>query len=195
MAFWIRKKNEDGQEEEVESTNALKPAKKKDDKKENKPKRIDNLRIPQQLKIKLRSLGTPNEYNFTTKDLSATGAFVLCPNFRQYPFIPQSTLLEATVELFEPETGDLHHLHFLAKIARVVEARGEGAMAISGFGIRIVQMSQTLRVLLEGFISRHGAPDVNNSAAEAAGLLGHRVPHGGDSEVVDEVELDMPKAV
>lgn len=172
MAFWIRKKGEEGEGSEGESSaSALKPAKKKDEKKENKPKRIDNLRIPQQLRITLRSLGSPNEYVFLTKDLSATGAFVLCSHFKRYPFQQATTLLDCAVELKVPETGETYKLCFLAKIARVVEAKGEGALSISGFGVRIVQISQDQRIFLESFIQRHGAPDVNNAAADLAGLL------------------------
>jgi|GEM_PF-656612 len=170
MAFWIRKKGEEG-EGEANSASALKPTKKKDDKKDNKPKRIDNLRIPQHLRITLRSLGSPNEFVFHTKDLSATGAFVLCAVFKRYPFQQQSTLLDASVELKEPDSDEVTKLQFLAKIARVVEAQGQGASSISGFGIRIVQISQEQRATLEGFIQRNGSPDVNNVAAERAGLL------------------------
>ena len=172
MAFWIRKKGEeDGSGDADSGTSSLKPSKKKDDKKDNKPKRIDNLRIPQQLRITLRSLGSPNEYVFLTKDLSATGAFVLCSNFKRYPFHLTSTLLDCMVELKVPETEDIYRLSFLAKIARIVEAQGQGATAISGFGVRIVQISMEQRTFLESFIQRHGAPDVNNAAAEQAGLL------------------------
>ena len=104
MAFWIRKKGEeDGGGDADSGASSLKPSKKKDDKKDNKPKRIDNLRIPQQLRITLRSLGSPNEYVFLTKDLSATGAFVLCSNFKRYPFQLTSTLLDCMVELKVPE--------------------------------------------------------------------------------------------
>ena len=194
MAFWIRKKNDEGQEDEAESGNALRPNKKKDEKKENKPKRIDNMRIPQSLKITLRSLGAPNEYIFTTKDLSATGAFVLCSKFAAYPFIPQSTLLECAVELKEPDTGEFHKLNFLAKVARVVEAKGEGATHISGFGIRIVQISQELRLLLELFIQRHGSPDINHQAAEQAGLLQHMNLRPQQEEEDEVIEI-LPKAV
>jgi hypothetical protein len=171
MAFWIKKKGEEGSEPEAAAGNSLKPARKKEEKKDNKPKRIDNMRIPQQLRISLRSLGSPNEFVFLTKDLSATGAFVLCPNIKRYPFQQQSTLLDCAVDLKEPKSDEIHRLQFLAKIARVVEAQGEGASAISGFGIRIVQISNELRSLLESFIQRHGAPDINNAAAEHAGLL------------------------
>jgi hypothetical protein len=197
MAFWIRKKTDEPSQDEEESANALKNSKKKDDRKENKPKRIDNMRIPQSLKISLRSLGAPNEYLFTTKDLSATGAFVLCSNFANYPFIPLSTLLDCTVELNEPETGETHRLKFLAKVARVVEAKGEGATQISGFGIRIVQISQELRLLLELFIQRHGSPDVNHQAAEQAGLLQHmslRPVEQLSTSEEDEFIEELPKA-
>jgi hypothetical protein len=173
MAFWIRKKGEEGEggKDGEASAGSLKPTKKKDEKKENKPKRIDNLRIPQQLRVTLRSLGSPNEFVFLTKDLSATGAFVLCSNFKRYPFQQTSTLLDCVVELKVPEAEETYRLTFLAKIARVVEAKGEGALSISGFGVRIVQISQDQRVFLESFIQRHGAPDVNNAAADLAGLL------------------------
>ena len=173
MAFWIKKKNEENTADADESS-SLKPKKKKDEKKENKPRRIDNMRIPQQLRITLRSLGSPNEYAFTTKDLSATGAFVLCSNITRYPFEQQSTILDACVELKEPDGHDAHDLRFLAKIARIVKAEGEGANQITGFGVRIVQINQDMRILLELFIQRHGSPDVNNAAAEQAGLLQHQ---------------------
>jgi hypothetical protein len=172
MAFWIRKKGEEGEGNAPDAgVSSLKPSRKKDDKKDNKPKRIDNLRIPQQLRVTLRSLGSPNEFVFLTKDLSATGAFVLCTNFQRYPFQQASTLLDCVVELKVPDSNDMHRLVFLAKIARVVEAQGEGASGISGFGVRIVQITQDQRQTLESFIQRHGAPDINNAAAEQAGLL------------------------
>lgn len=158
MAFWIKKKSEETAEIEKDQEGSGALRKKKDDKKQQ-VKRIDNLRIPQQLRIILRSLGTPTEYHFWTKDLSATGAFVLCLNFKHTPFQPQSTLLEAQVELTAPDTLEVIPMQFLAKIARVVEAKGEGANQISGFGLRIIQITLEQRTILESFIARHGSAE------------------------------------
>lgn len=159
MAFWIKKKTEDDMDGEKDLDSNLLAKKKKEEKKPA-VKRLDNLRIPQQLKITLRSLGAPNEYLFLTKDLSATGAFVLCSIFKRYPFQTASTILEAVVELQSPETHEVTKLSFLAKVARVVEAHGDGANQISGFGIRIIQMATEQRQILENFIARHGSPEV-----------------------------------
>jgi hypothetical protein len=168
MAFWIKKKSEEGENSDISNLNQGKNLKKKDDKKDNKPRRIDNLRIPQQLNIVLKSIGSPVEIPFITKDLSATGAFVLCPQFRKTPFQQQSTILDCTVELKNPESDELQTLKFLAKIARVVAATGTGAVSISGFGIRICQISMDQRLVLEQFIQRHGSPESTSGVSESA---------------------------
>lgn len=160
MAFWIKKNGEDENgEKHGDSLNPLKKNKGKKDEQKQQIKRVDNLRIPQNLVIYLKSIGTQNSFKFMTKDLSATGAFVLCQNFHSYPFQTQSTILDAFVELLDPDTGKVTGLNFLAKIARVVEAHGEGATHISGFGVRIVQMDFRERQILEQFIASHGTPD------------------------------------
>lgn len=159
MAFWIKRPGDEGSEPELDNKKLApdKAAKKEDAK--NLPKRIDNLRVPERLKVHLRSFGTQNTYSFWTKDLSATGAFVLCLDFTNYPFQPASTVLEATIELRDPISGDVHNLNFLAKVARVVEAHGVGAALISGFGLRIIQMDFGERQVLETFIASYGRPD------------------------------------
>jgi PilZ domain len=171
MAFWIKKKQDENDFSEENSAGSSmsgsslsaqgKLLKKKDEKKENKPRRIDNLRIPQQLSITLRSLGSPVEIPFLTKDLSSTGAFILCPQFRKTPFQLQSTIMECIVELKHPETQETQQLKFLAKIARVVAATGTGASSISGFGVRICQIALDQKVILEQFIQKHGSPEVS----------------------------------
>jgi len=114
------------------------------------------LRIAQKLHVSLRSLGTGNEYHFLTKDLSATGMFVLCSDQKRYPFLPQSTILETTVWLKAEEHGDSQELQCLCKIARIVEG---SAHSQSGFGVRIVQISNEQRHTLEHFIATHGSPE------------------------------------
>ncbi len=159
MAFWIKKREIDKGENEKESESSGKD-KKKDEKKGAAAKRIDNLRIPQQLRIHLKSLGTQNEYAFLTKDLSATGAFVICTDVKRYPFQTTSTLLDACVELKTQESVGSTKLHFICKIARVVEGDPLNARVTSGFGIRIIQIAHEQRQILEQFIARHGAPEV-----------------------------------
>ncbi|MEN9824274.1 MAG: hypothetical protein RI953_19 [Pseudomonadota bacterium] len=150
MAFWAKKKAEVETEKKDNGTNNL--LKKKDEKKSAPPKRIDNLRIAQKLQISLKSLGTGNEYHFLTKDLSATGMFVLCSDHKRYPFHVQSTLLETVIQL---KAGDDEaiELRCLCKIARLVEGQ------VTGFGVRIVQISPEQKVVLEQFIAKHGSPD------------------------------------
>lgn len=159
MAFWLKKENAQKAEAAPAEANALEK-KKAGDKKEQKAKRIDNLRIPQQLRVVLKSLGSQTEFPFLTKDLSATGAFVLCADFKRYPFNLASTILEATVELKSPEYPEVTPISFLAKVARIVEAHGEGAGSLNGFGIRIIQISAEYKIKLENFIGRHGHPDI-----------------------------------
>lgn len=154
MAFWAKKKSDSSGNMKDSPTNSL--LKKKDDKKGPPPKRIDNLRIAQKLHVSLRSLGTGNEYHFLTKDLSATGMFVLCTDQKRYPFLPQSTILETTVWLKAEEEGESQELQCLCKIARIVEG---GAHSPSGFGVRIVQISNEQRHTLEHFIATHGSPE------------------------------------
>lgn len=175
MAFWL-KKDMDKQTDPNENKEIEKSLQKSSEDKKKQARRIDNLRIPQQLRITMRSLGTQSEYPFHTKDLSATGAFVLCNQLKHYPFIVTSTILDCRVELKEFEslggsdmrTGDgPTYIKFMAKIARVVEAHGEGSTAISGFGIRIVQISNEFRNLLEGFIAQHGHVDPSELAEPA----------------------------
>ncbi|NBW81184.1 hypothetical protein EBR21_05465, partial [bacterium] len=48
---------------------------------------------------------------------------------------------------------DANELRCLCKIARLVEGQ------VSGFGVRIVQISPEQRVVLEQFIAKHGSPD------------------------------------
>ncbi len=159
MAFWIKKPSEDDETLAAEESAPKKGGKGEESKQQIK--RIDNLRIPERLRVHLKSIGTQNFYTFWTKDLSATGAFVLCQEFKNYPFQTSSTIIDATVELKNPDTQEVTELSFLAKIARVVEAHGAGAASISGFGIRIVQMDFRERQVLEAFISSHGKPDLS----------------------------------
>jgi hypothetical protein len=63
------------------------------------------------------------------------------------------------VELTAPDTLEVIPMQFLAKIARVVEAKGEGANQISGFGLRIIQITLEQRTILESFIARHGSAE------------------------------------
>jgi len=172
MAFWAKKKSEvEIDKKEAAGNNLLK---KKDEKKGAPPKRIDNLRIAQKLNVSLRSLGTGNEYHFLTKDLSATGMFVLCSDHRRYPFIVQSTLLEATVHLQAHGNEELHELRCLCKIARLVEG------TVSGFGVRIVQIAPEQRLALEQFIAKHGSPE-------------NFVPYSGGSEdTKTNAEVPLP---
>jgi hypothetical protein len=151
MAFWAKKKPENETEKKDSTANSL--LKKKDEKKGAPPKRIDNLRILQKLHITLKSLGTGSEFHFMTKDLSATGMFVICPDQKRYPFLPQSTLLETVIQLQAEGSEENHELKCLCKIARVVEGQ------VSGYGVRIVQISPDQRQALEQFIAKHGSPD------------------------------------
>lgn len=151
MAFWAKKKPD--QEADKKDTGAANLLKKKDEKKGAPPKRIDNLRIAQKLHISLKSLGTGNEYHFLTKDLSATGMFVLCSDHKRYPFQVQSTLLETIIQLNAGEGSETFELRCLCKIARIVEGQ------VSGYGVRIVQISGEQRQVLEQFIAKHGSPD------------------------------------
>lgn len=157
MAFWAKKKVDNEADKRDSLTNNL--LKKKDEKKGAPPKRIDNLRIAQKLSITLKSLGTGNEYHFLTKDLSATGMFVLCTDHKRYPFVVGSTLIETVVNLqAENDTsGEVHRLQCLCKIARMVEASGPNGN--SGFGVRIIQITAEERTALESFIATHGSPE------------------------------------
>lgn len=151
MAFWAKKKPENETEKKETGVNSL--LKKKDEKKGAPPKRIDNLRIAQKLQISLKSLGTGSEYHFLTKDLSATGMFVICNDHKRFPFQPQSTLLETIIQLKAGESSENHELKCLCKIARIVEGQ------VSGYGMRIVQIAPEQRQALEQFIAKHGSPD------------------------------------
>ena len=162
MAFWIQKKIKEKQENGKTNASATGDGRKSIEKNGTPPKRIDNLRIPQQLRIVLKSIGTLNSWDFLTKDLSSTGAFVICENVKRYPFQPQSTLIDASVELKNPDSAEVHKLQFIGKIARVVDAK-EG---LSGFGLRIIQISNEQRMILENFIVNHGAPDFQNGQEE-----------------------------
>jgi len=175
MAFWAKKKPDAETEKKDSTPNNL--LKKKDDKKGAPPKRIDNLRIAQKLHISLKSLGTGNDYHFLTRDLSATGMFVLCSDHKRYPFIPQTTLLESKILLEAGDGTEAVELHCLCKIMRIVEGQGPNGAANSGFGVRIVQIAAEQRQALEQFISKHGSPenfvpysggDKTESAAAAA---------------------------
>ena len=162
MAFWIKKPGEETADADSDGKkNALDSSGQKKDNQKQTAKRIDNLRIPERLRIHLRSFGTPNVYTFWTRDLSATGAFVLCLDFRSYPFQPSSTIIEARVELNDPVTHEVVNLEFMARVARVLEAHGAGASQISGFGLRIIQMDFNQRQILESFIASHGKPDAS----------------------------------
>ena len=169
MSFWFKKKNSGKSQEETLGLSSL-DKKKKDEKKGPGPKRIDNLRIPQQLPILVRSLGTQNTYVMNTKDLSASGAFVVCSDFQSYPFQAASTILDCIIDLVNPDTQEVVKLKFLGKIARIVATPPPGQPA--GFGLRIVQISLDHWQMLEAFIGRHGAAELQqnqpqNLASEA----------------------------
>lgn len=163
MAFWLKKdgKNE---KEPKEIEGVVQGGDKKSKKMQSK--RIDNLRIPQQLRVTLKSLGSQTEFPFLTKDLSATGAFVLCSDFNRYPFQLNSTILDVMVELRDTDFPDAVPIHFLAKIARIVEAHGEGSTTISGFGIRIIQMGNDTKHKLDAFVAKHGHPELIPGASD-----------------------------
>lgn len=165
MAFWIRKNapNKSDQGKESESGMARK---RKEEKTRQQVKRLDNLRIPHQLPVLLRSLGSRNDFSFVTKDLSSSGMFVLCPNFQNYPFQAASTILDCEVNLGAQSHPPHSKIRFFGKIARVTEesdAQREGQSM--GFGVRIVQIAHEARIILENYISAHGTPDLNSVAA------------------------------
>ncbi len=190
MAFWAKKKPENETEKKETGANSL--LKKKDEKKGAPPKRIDNLRIAQKLQISLKSLGTGSEYHFLTKDLSATGMFVICNDHKRFPFQPQSTLLETIIQLKAGESAENHELKCLCKIARIVEGQ------VSGYGMRIVQIAPEQRQALEQFIAKHGSPDnfvpysgggnASDKTSEAA-ASGQDAPSATDSS---EIGQDTP---
>lgn len=176
MALWMRK-SKTGQKTETE---VIETKRRKDEKKAITLKRIDNLRIPQESDIIVKSLGSRNTYHFKTKDVSASGAFVSCADFGSLPFQQQATILDCTVALKHSETAEAVHVQFLAKIARVVEPtdvaqqdsnepppQNDSALdqkliagrQFPGFGVRIVQMTHDQRYVLENYIARHGTPD------------------------------------
>ncbi len=164
MAFWIRKnaptKVETGKEQESSISR-----KRKDEKLRPQVKRIDNLRIPHQLGIVMKSLGTRNEFSFLTRDLSNNGVFVVCQALSDYPFQQTSTLLDCEVDLGAQSNPPYTKIRFLGKIARIVE-RSSATTDIQsiGFGVRMVQISPESRVVLENFIAAHGKPDLSNAA-------------------------------
>lgn len=191
MAFWAKKKTDSESEKKDSGNNLLK---KKDDKKGAPPKRIDNLRIAQKLNITLKSLGTGNEYRFLTKDLSATGMFVLCNEHKRYPFIPQSTLIETIVNLEATGDTESHQLRCLCKIMRIVEATVQSPL--SGYGMRIVQISLDQKNALEQFIAKHGSPenfvpysggDSKEESLPFLNPLTSTTPHPQD---IDEIGMD-----
>lgn len=194
MAFWAKKKPD--QETEKKDSGATNLLKKKDDKKSAPPKRIDNLRIAQKLQISLRSLGTGNEYHFQTKDLSATGMFVICSDHKRYPFQVSSTLLETVVQLNAGGDSETFELRCLCKIARIVEGQ------VKGFGVRIIQISPDQKQTLEQFIAKHGSPDnfvpYSGAAAAAPAEQGVQppppVPQKGESGEIgqDTAQRDLP---
>jgi hypothetical protein len=165
MAFWIRKNTpsrlETGKEEE---TNVAR--RRREEKSRQQVKRLDNLRIPHQLPVVLKSLGSRNEFAFTTFDLSSTGLFAVCSNFADYPFQQNSTILDCEVDLGPQSHPPYSKIRFLGKIARVVEpSAAQTESQPAGFGIRIVQIPHDSRVILENYISAHGTPDLSNVAA------------------------------
>ncbi len=184
MAFWAKKKPDNETEKKETGANSL--LKKKDEKKGAPPKRIDNLRISQKLHISLKSLGTGSEYHFMTKDLSATGMFVLCSDHKRYPFQPQSTLLETVIQLRADGSSENHELKCLCKIARIVEGQ------VTGYGVRIVQISPDQRQALEQFIAKHGSPEnfvpySGGGKAEDGNSQDDRSPSSAESKASSDV--------
>jgi len=157
MAYWINKRGGDVTTAKQQNTGGQKGA--KEDKKNSQIKRIDNLRVNQKLRIRLRSVGVAQEHSFVTRDLSATGVFVMCTAIERYPFQPGSTLLEAFLDL--KADGGVETITFLARIARIVNepknVDESGAVPNRGFGLRIVQISFEQRQILETFITLHGS--------------------------------------
>ncbi len=108
------------------------------------------------MRIQIRSLGVPTNFNFLTKDLSSTGAFVICDNFKAYPFIPNSTILDCVVDLGTEGTREISKLTFLGRIMRVVD-QGD----THGFGVKMIQISHEEKQVLDAFVQRHGSPDLS----------------------------------
>jgi hypothetical protein len=173
MSFWIKKNTPNKTDSGREQENAA-ARKKKDEKRAQNAKRLDNLRIPHQLPIQVKGIGTRTEYPFLTRDLSSSGAFVVCPDFWNYPFQPSSTILDCAVELRSPNQIEKPRIHFLAKIARVVESAGSEAGVTEGFGIRILQISMEHRHLLENYIGTHGTPDASLQDQRGVNALSER---------------------
>lgn len=184
MALWIRKNQTSKHDDQKNSDNSSLSRKKKDEKKGANAKRLDNLRIPHQSNIVIKSVGTRNEYSFVTKDLSATGAFVVCPDMQKYPFQQVSTILDCIVELTPPGKTEVVKIRFLGKIARIVDTPSTQPnqtqeTSVAGFGIRILQISPDQKYILDNYIAQHGTPEIMQN-------LGSSNFSMSDPEYVDE---------
>jgi hypothetical protein len=188
MSFWMRGKQATKADTD-KATEAQSGRKRKEEKKAPHVKRLDNLRIPHQLSVVIKSIGTRSEFGFVTKDLSVSGAFVKCDKMHSYPFQVSSTILECEVNMGSQSTPPNTKVEFLARIARVVEAAGGGQSEEKGFGIRIVQISPEHRLMLESFVSAHGTVDgslVSEGASQG---------DSGQGALADESENSLADAV
>jgi hypothetical protein len=94
--------------------------------------------------------GADREYVFRTRDLSKSGLFLYTKVGHVYPFKVGSTL---QLELYDYDQS----VTCRVVVARVVDAAsGEAAKYPTGFGVRIVELSDADRARLELMIERIG---------------------------------------
>jgi hypothetical protein len=151
MVYWLKNQKKDTIKKET-------PEEKKE--KEGRAKRLDSLRVHKSLDIALRSLGNEKILFFKTRDVSASGVFVSNEDFKNLPFIVNSTLICARIFLMNHPKKDVNEtVDFIAKIARMVYPDESFPKLKPGLGLRLVQIDERSRKLLNSYIASHGEPD------------------------------------
>lgn len=164
MVYWMQKnKTEVIQEPENTTQN---------DEKSSREKRLDNLRVYHTLDVELNSIGNKEKYSYKTRDISASGIFLPNRDFKSLPFLVNSTLICADLCLKKhPKTQNDEKISFIAKVARVVYPDQSFPKITPGLGLRMVQISEKERTLLNTYVAHYGEMEndtTQNSFADAS---------------------------
>ncbi len=111
--------------------------------------RVRAPRVPLDLKVTSKTIGTSALYSFYTEDISRSGLLLVHENGSKVPFIV-STIIEMTID---PQGSCLDKpVSCLGKVVRRENPEGDGAS--DRLGIQIVQIDHTDLSTWEGCLSQ-----------------------------------------
>ena len=184
MAFWIRKQA--GRVEERSQALSKNRGNTDKSKKDSSNRtRLNAMRVSERQKVTISSFGSPLQYEFTTRDISTTGVFILCNDLEPYPFQQTSTMLDCMLHLPEGHSK----VRFMAKIARILYNSPESEQSEAGVGLKIVQLLREDLKVLEQFIMQRA----NEGRAEAMGPEGRKKVEEEESKESEQENNDTEK--